>query len=229
MRADQIAHRRRTLPEAAEVERLEAERKELDQQVVTADTELSDLEREQHKAEADVEQVRTRRERDEKRRDAGQVGSPKELEGLQHEIETLVKRQGDLEEVELEIMERLERAQERRSELDSKRSELDGRIGEVTKVRDAVYADLDDESGRIARERAGLAENIPGELAALYEKLRGQLGGVGAAKLHQRRCEGCRIELDASELARIAAAPAEQVLRCEECRRILIRTPDSGV
>ena len=70
---------------------------------------------------------------------------------------------------------------------------------------------------------------MPGDLIALYEKVREQNGGVGAARLHQRRCEGCRLELNTIDIGRFRAAADDEVLRCEECRRILVRTPDSGL
>ncbi|HZC27599.1 MAG TPA: C4-type zinc ribbon domain-containing protein [Actinopolymorphaceae bacterium] len=229
IRLDQLAHRRRGVPEATEAERLQTERKELESAVVTAETEASDLARDQRKADADVEQVRTRRARDEQRLQSGQVGSPKDLEGLQHEIESLIRRQSDLEDVELAIMERLESATSRHAELQMKRAELDTRLSDTEQARDAAYAAIDSEVEQVRRERADAAAGITDDLLAAYEKSRAQHGGVGAAALRQRRCEGCRMELDASYLASIAAAPPERVLRCEECNRILIRTLESGV
>ncbi|MEQ7126235.1 C4-type zinc ribbon domain-containing protein [Actinopolymorpha sp. B11F2] len=227
-RLDQLAHRRRTVPQAAEVERLHTERRELETATVAAETEASDLAREQRKADADVEQVRSRKARDEKRLQSGQVGSPKELESLQHEIESLTKRQSDLEDVELEIMERLESATARHAELQARRSALDTTIAETEQARDQAYSEIDAEAEQARKERADAAGGITAELLAAYEKSRTQRGGVGAAPLRQRRCEGCRMELDASYLAKIAAAPPEQVMRCEECGRILIRALDAN-
>jgi predicted nucleic acid-binding Zn-ribbon protein len=54
-------------------------------------------------------------------------------------------------------------------------------------------------------------------------------GGVGAAELRQRRCTGCQLEINAAELREFAAAAEDEVLRCEECGRILIRTVNSGL
>lgn len=226
IKADQLNHRRRGLPEAVEAERQSTERAEVEAAVVAVDTEISDLGREQRKADADVEQVRTRRTRNQERLDRGQVSSPKELEGLQHELESLAKRQSALEDAELEIMERLEEAEGRKTELAARRTALDGSLAEAERARDAAYAKIDAELEEIRIERARLAGEIPDDLTTLYEKLRGQFDGVGAARLQYGRCEGCHIELDAMELARIIAAPVEVVQRCENCRRILIRTSD---
>lgn len=176
-----------------------------------------------------MEQVRSRRTRNQERLDRGQVGSPKELENLQHELESLARRQSDLEDVELEIMERLEDAQKRRSELQDQRNTLAEKLAAAERARDEEFAAIDRDADDVRARRATAAESLPADLAALYEKLRQQHSGVGAAALHQRRCDGCRIELDAQEVARIAGAPADSVQRCDNCRRILVRTPESGV
>lgn len=175
-----------------------------------------------------MEQVRARKDRDEKRLQAGQVASPKELESLQHEVETLTKRQSELEDVELEVMERLEQANTEQTDLRARLDELDERLAAAVRARDAAYGEIDGEAERTRADRADKAKGIGEDLLKLYERLRGQHGGVGAAQLRQRRCEGCRMELDATFMAQIAAAPPDRVLRCEECGRILIRTPDSG-
>jgi hypothetical protein len=80
---------------------------------------------------------------------------------------------------------------------------------------------------RLARET--VATDVPPDLMALYVKLGAGRGGVGAAELRQRRCTGCQLEVNAAELRAFAAAPADEVLRCEECGRILVRTPQSGL
>lgn len=197
--------------------------------LVAAVTEESDIGREQAKAEADVDAVRTRAERDQKRLDAGQVGSPKELESLQHEIASLARRQGDLEDAVLEIMERRESAQTRAAELTAERDQLATDIERVTAARDAALGEIASESETVTAERKTLAAGLPGEFVALYEKIRGSVGGVGAAALRRGRCEGCRMELAATDLATIKAAPEDLVVRCEECRRILVRVADSGL
>lgn len=228
-RLDQLAHRRRSLPEAAEADRLAAERAALEQAIGAVEVRLSDLAREQRKADSDVEQVRTRKARDEQRLQAGQVGSPKELERLQHEIETLTRRQSELEDIELEVMERLEEATNEQASLQAKQSELDAKLAEAEQARDKAYAEIDGEISEIRADRAGRVAQQPEDLMKLYERLRTQHGGVGAAELRQRRCEGCRMELDVTFLSQVAAAPADRVQRCEECGRILVRTPQSGL
>jgi uncharacterized protein len=226
---DQLDHRRRTLPEHADVERLSTRLSELADLILGAEVEDGDIGREQIKAEGDVDQVVTRATRDQERLDAGQVSSPRELENLQSELASLARRRGDLEDVVLEIMERREGVQDRLAALTDERDRLTTELATVTERRDDVVTDIDVEADKVRSERAAVAAEIPSDLATLYEKVRDQHGGVGAARLHRGRCEGCHLNLDASSVAELRRAPDDAVVRCEECRRILVRTADSGL
>ncbi|WP_046469877.1 zinc ribbon domain-containing protein [Allosalinactinospora lopnorensis] len=228
-RLAQLSHRARNLPEIAEVQRLDTGIEELRGRLTAAETELSDLEREQRKAESDVDQVRTRATRDSKRLDAGQVSSPKELERLQSEIASLQRRQSELEEVVLEIMERSEAAEARRVEL---RKELDASLAAREAAEDrrsSAMLEIRDERASTTERRERVAEEIPEDLLAFYTKLRDQYDGVGVAALRYGRCEGCKLALSTAELGQLRTADPDEVLRCEECRRILVRTPESGL
>ncbi len=196
---------------------------------MAAQTEESDCAREQTKAEQDVDQVRKRAARDQQRLDSGAVSSPKDLENLQREITSLAKRQGDLEDVVLEVMERRESAQARVAELTERVSAVQGKLDDATARRDAAFGELDGEGATVTKERQVVAASVPADLLKLYEKLREQQGGVGAARLYQRRCEGCQLELNITEVNEVRAAAPETVVRCENCRRILVRTSESGL
>jgi uncharacterized protein len=226
---DQLAHRRRTLPELAELERVSSDLGRDRDLLVGAETEESDLQREVSKAEADVTAVRDRSVRDRARMDSGSIGSAKELEALQHEVVSLARRQEELEEIELDAMERLETVQSHVANLRTRVAELTDRAADLDVRRDQAFADIDKDIAYVAGERERAATGLPADLTALYEKLRTDNGGVGAAPLHRGRCEGCNLQLTPMEVARFRSAPPDEVLRCEECRRILVRTPDSGL
>lgn len=176
-----------------------------------------------------MDQVRQRAARDQKRLDSGAVSSPKDLENLQREIASLAKRQGDLEDIVLEVMERREAVQERAAELAERVESLQAKVAEAEARRAKALEQIDAEGAAATREREALAAAVPADLLALYDKLRAQFGGVGAAKLYQKRCEGCRLELNITELNEVRAAAPDAIVRCENCRRILVRTPDSGL
>lgn len=226
---DQLAHRRKALPEIAELEKLAGEHSRLRDSEVSASTQASDLEQQRERADKDVELVRARKERDQKRLDAGQVSAARELESLQSEIGSLERRQSELEEIELEIMEKLEAAQEEARHLASQRDDVGRRAREVQANRDAALREIDAEAAERKAERDAVAGEIPDNLLALYEKARASGHGIGAAAIRKRRCEGCRLELDPVTLNTIRSAAPDAVVRCEECRRILIRTDESGL
>lgn len=228
VRLAQLAHRRRTLPEHAEIEKLTSAARVADDVAAAARAALGDAERAQAKAEADVEQVRQRAARNRARLDAGQ-GTAKDLQALQHELETLAVRQAALEEIELEAMEAVEAAQARVAQVASELATVQSALAEARDRMAAATLELDEQVAVVSADRASAVGGVPSDLVALYEKVREQVGGTGAARLHQRRCEGCRLELTPVDLSRFRTAAPEAVLRCEECRRILVRTADSGL
>ncbi|WP_189491473.1 zinc ribbon domain-containing protein [Streptomyces antnestii] len=229
VRLSQLAHKRKSLPEHAEIESLNKDLTQLRDLHVAAQTEESDCAREQTKAEQDVDQVRQRAARDQQRLDSGAVTSPRDLENLQHEIASLAKRQGDLEDVVLEVMERRESAQERFEELTGRVASVEGKINDATARRDAAFEEIDGEVASVTKERQVIAGSVPEDLLKLYDKLRAKEAGVGAARLYQRRCEGCQLELNITELNEVRAAAPDEVVRCENCHRILVRTSESGL
>ena len=167
-------------------------------------------------------------ERDQKRLDSGQVSSPKDLSNLQSEIVSLRRRQGDLEDVVLEIMERREAAEAEVARLSAERTEIGSGLTTLEDKRDVALGAIDKETAEASGRRGGIVADIPADLLALYDKMRAQYG-VGAAMLQGGRCQGCKVSLSIADLNRIRAAAHDEVVRCEECRRILVRTPQSGL
>ncbi len=227
-RLDQIAHRKATLPELAQLRVLDAELSVLNDDLVRARTALQDVQREITKADTDVQLVRERTTRDQARMDAGQ-GTAKDMQALQHEVDSLARRQSALEDVELEVMERAEGLAAEVSRLEAASIEMTARADGLKAVRDKAVSELDAEVEQIVLSRADVVAGVGDELVALYEKIRASSGGIGAAALRHRRCEGCNLELNQVDINRFTAAAPDEVLRCEECRRILIRTAESGI
>jgi predicted nucleic acid-binding Zn-ribbon protein len=225
----QLAHRKKTLPQLAEITALNTRRSELDGRRVELGASVSDLGGHQRRLDADVEQVRARKQRNQQRLDSGAVGSPKDLANLQHELVALDRRISTLEDEELEYMEQLEQAQ---GELDSVQQQLGGleqQLAALIESRDAAMGELDAAAANGVAERERLVSGLPAPLVTLYDKVRAGHGGVGAAALVRRQCQGCRLQLNAGDVAELAKAPADEVLRCPECDRILVRTSESGL
>ena len=227
-RALQLRHRRAHLPQAAVVAELQASKKTTDDAVRDARVIRDDLERVQKKADADVEAVKTRRKRDQERMDSGAISSAKDLERMQHELATLDRRISVLEDEELEVMEQLEGAQAKVTRLEAELAEIAEKLAVAVDSVDVETSKIDTELAGVAEERTPALEGIPADLLALYERLSSKMG-VGAAELRARRCGGCNLQLDPAEISRIRGLAADEVVRCEECSRILVRTAESGL
>jgi hypothetical protein len=222
----QLAHRRRSLPELAEIETIAREISALADERARAQVAVDDLDRDISRFEKDIEQVRTRKDRDQTRLNAG--GALREIEGLQHEIATLNRRQSELEDAELELMEQKETAEAALTAVQQRLTDAEERRSAAEARRDAAYAEIDKEQEFKSAARGPLAADLPADLVTLYDKIRTE-SGLGAALVRSGRCGGCRIELYGADLARVKSAPADDVVRCEECRRIMVRTAESGL
>jgi predicted nucleic acid-binding Zn-ribbon protein len=224
----QLAHRRSTLPEVAAVEAAREAERALAADVVRAETEARDLQREVARFEADVDVVRQRAARDQQRLEAGGLPA-REVTALQHEMESLARRQSDLEDQELELMERQEEADAALAAASEGLAKARADLERAVQLRDDALADIADSTTRHEAVRAEVAGGISQPLLALYDRIRTQTGTTGAAMLKARQCQGCRLELYGNELAAVRNADPHEVVRCENCGRILVRTAESGL
>lgn len=225
----QLRHQSSSLPELAQIAQIQSSRADIAGQAADAQIEVDDLTVAQKKADSDVEAVKSRRQRDQQRMDSGAISSPKDLEAMQRELVTLGKRIEVLEDEELEIMEALETASGTLESLKGQLAGFDRELADLTAAKDEKLSEIGARSGEIGAERDLLSADLPADLTALYDKLRGQYGGVGAAELRARACGGCMLTLDPAELSSIRSKPSDEVIRCENCSRILVRTAESGL
>ncbi len=209
------------LPEIAELQARTARLALVRDLAVAAETQISDIKRELLRSEADVEQVSARIERDEKRLSDGSA-SPKELEKLQHEVQTLLARRSELEEVELEIMLRIDSVKERLEELRAEEANLKSASEEILGRKVAASEEIELEIASLTEERKAIASTVDGALLDLYEKIRSN-DGTGAAAIRDGKCDGCHLSINSVELGRIKTLASDEVVRCEECRCILVR------
>ncbi len=214
-------HRRANLPELAAIATGSAAAAELRNAKVVAETEVSDLERATRKLDNEIDQVRSRSTRDAQRLASG-AGNAKDLENLQHEITSLQRRQGVLEDEALELMEQKENADAALASVTADFERVQAQVSAATARRDELFAEIDAELAGHRTGRAALAGELPAELATLYERIR-KSGKVAAAKLTGSRCDACRMDIDRVELSAIASAASDEVVRCPECGAILVR------
>ncbi|MGH3718511.1 MAG: zinc ribbon domain-containing protein [Pseudonocardiaceae bacterium] len=221
-------HRRRSLPELAEVELADKDLRSARDSLIAAQTAVSDLDRDIRKLEAEIDQVRAREDRDRGLLDSGSISSGKQLEDLQHELATLRRRQTVLEDDLLEVMERREATA---ADLERGRAALVGieqRSRDATRRRDEALAELGSIEEHAQHDRRTVIGELSADLVALYERIRSR-SGTGAALLREHRCGACRLELDRTAIGRLREAAPDEVLRCEECGVVLVRTSESGL
>jgi predicted nucleic acid-binding Zn-ribbon protein len=216
-----LAHKLATLPEIAALSAATVKSNNTRDLRIAAETELSDVTRELKRAEGDVEQVVIRLQKDEARLNSG-TGTPKELESLQHEVISLNARRSELEEVELEVMLRVDGIKSRIDELKALEATLASEIAELTDRKNVVSLALESESTQLKTERAVTVSSVDKEIYDLYEKIRSS-GGAGAAALLGGQCLGCNLTINSIDLKRMLDSAEDEVIRCEECRCILVR------
>ncbi len=216
-----MAHRRAHLPEFQRYDEVQAEHRTANDRVAALQLALEDLQAQVARFESEIDAVRQREDRD---RSLLQSGTPdaKQLSDLQHELSTLQRRQSSLEDSLLEVMEQREELQINQNRELTTIDSLQAELASVQQTRDEALAEIDTASEDRVERRTQLMAGLDSELAELYERQRSS-AGVGAGLLQGKRCGACRIELDRGELSRISAAADDDVLRCPECRAILLR------
>lgn len=217
-----LAQREATLPETQALSSVTIKRNNVRDLRIAAETERNDVKRELSRAEADVEQILTRINRDEARLSSG-TGTPKELEQTQHELVTLNARRVELEEAELTIMVVVEDLTNRINELTTEEEALNAEIADCEIKRENVLTVIFNERSSVVEKRVTCFAPIVDELKKLYTKLATDNNGNGAAPLVGNECKGCHLTINTTEVSRISTLPADEVVRCEQCRCILVR------
>lgn len=221
--ADQLEHRRRNLPERAELEGAMAELAKLEQRTAEVDGNRHELARAQQRLEDEITSINEKAAQHDKTLYSGTIGNPRELQAMQDEIASLKRRVGQLEDQEIELMEQIEPLDADLAKLAGERSALDERAADLrAKIAEAEVA-IDGELASVRAERDALVADVEPELLAEYDRLRPHAGGIAIARLVGGSCGGCHLALSAVEVDRIKKLPPEAPAHCEECGRLLAR------
>jgi predicted nucleic acid-binding Zn-ribbon protein len=224
---NRLTHRAAHLPEQQRYEEVQAEQHAAVDRMSAVVLALEDLDAQVAKLESEVDAVRKREDRDRGLLDSGSVSDSKQLGELQHELGTLERRQASLEDTLLEVMERREQVAADQAREQGAIDTLEQDLNAARQARDEVLAGVEQARTERSSRRAEVTAALDADLLGLYERQR-KTSGIGAGRLLGGRCGACRIELDRGELARISAAPEDDVLRCQECGAILLRLKVSG-
>jgi uncharacterized protein len=216
-----ITHRASHLPEQEACKRIEEECTAAGDRVGAVRIALEDIDVQVSRFESEIEAVRQREERDRSLLQSGATDA-KQLSDLQHELETLQRRQASLEDSLLEVMERREELQSQLDTAQGAVETLQAELASTQQALDAALVEISEARQEHSSRRDTLSAELDPALSALYERQRAG-GGPGAGPLLGRRCGACRLEIDRGELSRISAAADDDVVRCPECGAILLR------
>lgn len=222
----QLGHRAANLPELASIAGLSTVRDGLRTTVADANGAWEDAQLELKRTEADVAVVEARVARDKERMQSS--ASVKDVAAFEQELTALAKRQSDLEDIELAVMETVE---ERTKALGDARAQLEAveaKIAEASAARDTALSGLDAEKRAAAADRDEVAGRVPAELLALYEKQRARYG-IGASMLRGGVSSASGVALNSSDMTVVRAAAPDDVLLCPDSNAILVRTNESGL
>jgi len=221
--ADQLAHRKANLPERAELAAIQARRQAVVETIATRTTERSQLGVAQDRLEVDIATARDRVKAVESTLYGGSVSNPRELQALQDEIASLNRRVGLLEDEELAIMEQLEPVDAALAEATDEEVRLGAEVERLGMAVTIAEAELEQQLEANLVTRTEQAAQVPGPLLAEYESIRAQSGGIAVAALTAGQCGGCHMRLSSMELDRVKKQPADAIVHCEECGRLLVR------
>lgn len=221
--ADRLRHRRDHLPELAELQATEDELARLEATLVDVEARAAEAARTQRRLEGELSLLESKLKDLDAKLYSGVVSATRELQAMQSEGETMRERRAGLEDQVLEAMGEQETVDEQLAGLRIRRDELDAQGAKLRAAVAEAQAELDRELAAEVAARAEAATAIPADVAALYEQLRAHLGGVAAAPLANGRCGGCHLALPATEIDRLRKEPADALVRCEQCERILVR------
>ena len=220
---DQLQHRHRTIPERTVRDDLARKRRELLDGSQPVRDERGELARRQSRLEDEITGLTEKIATVDRQLYGGTITSPKEAQALQADLESLKRRQGSLEDEVIELMELAEPLDAGLAEVDAQEADLVTEHAQVAAQVSAIESELDGRIAELQAERAALIVDLDQALLNEYDGLRPQLDGVAIARLEGSTCQGCHLGLAPLEVERLRQEPADAIVHCPECGRILVR------
>jgi uncharacterized protein len=221
--ADRLRHRRASLPERTALAEQAAARLDVEAQLAEATGRRDEVARDERRLEDEVRSLEAKAKAEEARMYSGTISSPRELQAMQTDVEQLRRHVRQLEDEELEVMERREGFDAEVARLEAARAEVQAEIDRLSAAIAEEEVVIDGELATEVTAREALVPGIPGSMLGLYEQVRAANRGVGAARLVGPNCQACHLALPATEVDRIRHLPPDAMARCEHCGAILVR------
>jgi predicted nucleic acid-binding Zn-ribbon protein len=220
---DQITHRQATLPERPAVEAAIAAVADVDGRIAATSGRRDELARDEKRLADEVATVEAKATEVNDKLYGGTITSPKELQAFQEDYDSLKRRQRELEDHEIEIMEQIEPVDAELATLDAERTTLESARSAAVAALEAAEAAVAAELEAAKGQRAEIVAAVPADQLETYDRLRPDYAGTPIARLVGSNCNGCHLTLSAVALDRIHALPPDALATCEECGRILVR------
>ena len=200
-------------------EQANAEFLEVSEKLTESRAEQEDLQLEVSRISEDLELVEARMLRDQGLMQ--QSTNSQEITGLQHEVETLNKRKGELETDLLEKMEQQESLTAVIGQLAAQKHDLRDQLEVVEKTHDQELMDVTNQLNEFIARRNQLLETLSEETSEDYQ--RKATRGVPVGLLREGACTACHLNLTATDLSAIRSTDMDDLVHCPECQAILIR------
>jgi predicted nucleic acid-binding Zn-ribbon protein len=220
---DQHGHRRSTAPERVELASLDARLASVDQRLAEAVARRDEVAGRETRLEGELAATEARIAEVNKRLYGGTVSATRELMAMSDEVKSMERRAADLEERALEVLEEREPFDAEVAAIEGEKASLVASRADVEEQLRRVLADIDREVDALNEQRASVVRGVPDDLLAVYTRLRARLGGTGAARLVGSSCGGCHLTLPATEVDQLKRQPADALVFCDQCGRILVR------
>jgi uncharacterized protein len=219
---DRLRHRRASLPERAELEASNARLHALEGEIAAVQTRREAVLADEKRLDDEARSVGAHADAADARLYSGAVGSPRELQALQADVEMLRKQRSEIEDRELETMEVREGLDSQLATLVADAGKVSSEIERLAGIIGAAEVEIDGELADEDAARNAQAAGLPETLLAEYQRRRAQNRGAGAARLVGTTCGACHLSIPSTEAERIRRAAGADVAYCDNCGAILV-------
>lgn len=220
---DQISHRQASLPERPALAAADAAVAAVDARVAATQGRRDELARDEKRLADEVATVEAKATEVNDKLYGGTITSPKELQAFQEDYDSLKRRQRELEDREIEIMEQIEPVDADLAKLADERAGLAAQRDQAAAALEAAESAVAAELAEAMSQRDDIVAAVPADQLATYDRMRPDYAGTPIARLVGSNCNGCHLTLSAVALDRLHALPPDALATCEECGRILVR------
>jgi uncharacterized protein len=153
----------------------------------------------------------------------GSVHDPRQLAALEKKLEELGRLKSKLEDESLGLMDEIEASAAALGKQQKLVQDLEQKSGATHQSHDSETKRLKHELRDLKARREALVAELDPQLLASYDSIAQKTGSTAVAAVKWGSCTGCKTTIPSTYAPRLRAV--DQVVRCENCRRILYLPP----